>query len=212
MSGGGGKGGSSTTTQEIPDWVKEPAQRNLARAEEISQIGYTPYYGPDVAAFTPQQMSAFNNTNDMASAYGMGGGGVSVPEPTTFANGMQGYSSAPLYEEAVGALQTNRPGQYDAIMAQFINPQTGVSPTATTAQTTADTNALSDVAAFNLSQAGNVDGHGVGPSGSLDFGGIGGNLGDISGLNGDFSGAFGGGGIGGVSPDGGSGGGFGGNK
>lgn len=48
--------------------------------------------------------------------------GLTMPGTT---NGVRGYSSAPMYESAVNQLQERRPGQYDALMAQFINPQTG---------------------------------------------------------------------------------------
>jgi len=49
----GGKGGSETTETTIPDWLKQPAIRNLQRAEDVQRIEYMPYYGADVAAFTP---------------------------------------------------------------------------------------------------------------------------------------------------------------
>ena len=42
MSGGGGKGGSETTKTEIPDWIKQPAIRNLQRAEDVQRIEYMP--------------------------------------------------------------------------------------------------------------------------------------------------------------------------
>lgn len=125
MSGGGGKGGSQTTKMEIPKWMEEPAKRNLARAEEISQIGYVPYIGPDVAAFTPSQEAAFANNNSAASAFGMGGGASAMPAAETFAGGIRGYSSYPLYQESLAALQAANPGQYDAIASQFIDPVTG---------------------------------------------------------------------------------------
>ena len=35
----GGKGGSKTQATEIPDWIKEPAIRNLQRAEDVQKIG-----------------------------------------------------------------------------------------------------------------------------------------------------------------------------
>ena len=210
---GGGKGGSSTSANSVPAWVEEPAKRNLARAEEISQIGYTPYYGPDVAAFTPQQIAGFNNANNMAGAYGMAGGGVSVPTPQTYAGGVQGYSSAPIYQQALDEFAQQRPGQYDAIMAQFIDPYTGTSPTAATAQTTAANDGRNE---WMMQQMGDPE-HGLGnPTGSIGgFGNLGATLGqaaDIAGLNGNFGNAFSGGGLGGISPEGGQGGGFGGNK
>ena len=126
-----GKGGSTTSTVEIPEYIEQAAKRNLNKAENISQIGYTPYYGPDVAAFTPFQESAFQNTADSASAFGMnvpltqsnimGGMGA----PTTYADGVRGYSSAPMFEESLASLAANRPGQKDFIDSFFIDPFTG---------------------------------------------------------------------------------------
>jgi len=58
----GGKGGTQTSQITIPDYIEDAARRNLAKAEDISQIGYVPYYGPDVAAFTPMQEASFQQT------------------------------------------------------------------------------------------------------------------------------------------------------
>lgn len=122
---GGGKGGSQTTQVTIPSWVREAAQSNLDRADQISQIGYVPYYGPDVAAFQPSQTAAFQNTADALGAFGMQGAMPNMPAQTTFAPGVQGYSSAPILEAAMNELQITRPGQYDAITGMFIDPVTG---------------------------------------------------------------------------------------
>ena len=132
----GGKGGSSTTTVEVPEYIEDAARKNLARADEIAKIGYTPYYGADAAAFTPMQQASFQNTADTASAFGMAApaseqdimGGM--PAPKTFAGGVQGYSAAPMYEQSVSALARARPGQYRATMAPFSNPVTGQDPAA----------------------------------------------------------------------------------
>lgn len=124
----GGKGGSQTTEVAIPKYIEDAARANLSRADDISRIGYTPYYGPDVAAFTPMQQASFQNTADAAGAFGMSGGGMTgmegVPAPTTFAGGVQGYSSAPMYEQSLAQLQAQRPDQYKAIMDQFLDPGT----------------------------------------------------------------------------------------
>lgn len=130
----GGKGGSQTTKVEVPQYIEDAAKANLARADEISRIGYTPYYGPDVAAFSPMQQASFQNTADTASAFGlaaptsqqdiMGG----MPAPTTYAGGVSGYSSAPMYEQSLAELQAQRPAQYDAIMGQFIDPMPSPAP------------------------------------------------------------------------------------
>lgn len=128
---GGGKGGSSKTKVEIPKWLEAAAQKNMARADKIAQIGYVPYYGPDVAAFSPMQQSAFQNQNNAMSAFGLAAPSdpmSGMPQAQTFANGVTGYSSAPLYQQSVDALKAARPGQYNALMAPFINPVTGAAP------------------------------------------------------------------------------------
>lgn len=129
----GGKGGSTSSTVEIPQYIEDAARRNLARADTISQIGYVPYYGPDVAAFTPMQEAAFQNTAGTAGAFGLAGGGMSqqdiiggMPAPTTYAGGVRGYSSAPMYEQAMDEFATRRPGQKSLIDSLFIDPYSGV--------------------------------------------------------------------------------------
>lgn len=125
----GGKGGSTTTSVQVPEYIEEAAKRNLARADTISQIGYVPYYGPDVAAFTPTQEAAFQNVASQAGAFGLttpaGGPMAGMPAPQQFAGGIQGYSSAPMYEQALGELATRRPAQFNLIESLFINPVTG---------------------------------------------------------------------------------------
>ena len=120
----------------MPQYIEDAGKANLAKADELAKIGYTPYYGPDVAAFTPMQQAAFQGTSDMASAFGtasptgqqdiMGG----MPAPTTYAGGVQGYSSAPIFEQSVDQLRAARPAQYAALMAPFIDPVTGGQPAA----------------------------------------------------------------------------------
>ena len=124
-------GGSETTSVEIPAFLQEAAQRNLARADQVSQIGYTPYYGPDVAAMTPMQIAAMQNTSAAASAFGLptvANPMAGMPTPQTFAGGVQGYSSAPLYQQSLEALRVNNPGQYAAIQSLFVDPRTGAAP------------------------------------------------------------------------------------
>lgn len=123
---GGGKGGSQSTSVQIPAWLEQAARANLGRADQAAQIGYTPYYGPEVAAFTPMQQAAMQGTNQAASAFGMAAptdAMAGMPQAQTFAGGVQGYSSAPMYEEALAALQQNAPGQYNAIRNMFLDPQ-----------------------------------------------------------------------------------------
>lgn len=128
---GGGKGGKQTTSVQIPAWLESAAQQNLARADRVAQLGYTPYFGPDVAAMTPNQIAAMQNTANAASAFGMAAPTdvmAGMPAPQTFAGGVQGYSSAPLFQQSVDALRAANPGQVAAMEAMFLNPQTGAAP------------------------------------------------------------------------------------
>lgn len=127
----GGKGGSSSTSVKIPEWLQTAAQSNLARADEIAKIGYTPYYGADVAGLTPMQQAAMANTNSAAAAFGMAAPTdpmAGMPQPQTFAGGVQGYSSQPMYQQSIEALAANDPAQYRALTAMFTNPDTGAQP------------------------------------------------------------------------------------
>ena len=131
MAGGGGKGGSTSTEVTIPPWLQEAAQSNLAKAGEISKIGYTPYYGPDVAAMTPLQNAGMQNTGYAASAFGLPFASdpmAGMPTPQTYAGGLLGYSSGGMYDQARSELAARSPGQYAAVTAPFINPVTGAQP------------------------------------------------------------------------------------
>jgi len=91
----GGKGGSTTSEIRVPDYIEGAARRNLDKADAISQVGFTPYYGADVAAFNPMQQAAFQNTADTANAFGMATptsptdimGNMGAPQ--TYANGVE---------------------------------------------------------------------------------------------------------------------------
>lgn len=125
----GGKGGSTTSQVQIPEYIEAAAQRNLNKAERISQLGYVPYYGPDVAALTPMQQASMQNVAGAAGAFGLsaptGQDIYGMPAPTTYAGGVQGYSSAPMFEQAQAELARRRPAQKSYIDSFFIDPFTG---------------------------------------------------------------------------------------
>ena len=122
-------GGSQSTSVTIPAWLEDAAKKGIARAEQVSGIGYTPYYGPDVAAMTPAQVSSMQGTNQMASAFGMPTSDPLAGMPTaTNYGGMNAYSSGGMYDAALAELKARNPGQYDAITGMFINPRTGAAP------------------------------------------------------------------------------------
>ena len=125
----GGKGGSTTSSVEIPEYIERAAQENLNRAQAIAQMGYVPYYGPDVAAFTPMQEAAMQNVASAAGAFGLatptGASVTGMPTATEYAGGIRGYSSAPMFEQAQAELAARRPAQKSYIDSFFIDPVTG---------------------------------------------------------------------------------------
>lgn len=264
-------GGSQSSETTIAPYLEDQSKYVLDRGNAASQIGYTPYYGPDVAALSPLQEAAMQNTSQAANAFGMvtpqsdplaqvtgttapidptqyqnQGAATAINDayrnqlgrdpdaegfnfwmdnynPETFGNdfssgvrvdpltglsmpgttnGVRGYSSAPTFENAINELKERRPGQYEGIMSQFMNPQTGAPSQYQQglnqqAQQMAGAQGLSQ--AFMPDFAGNADpsgqygGNGQGFAGFGDFGfgglGIGGAVGDAFG---DAVGFFGG--------------------
>ena len=131
MSKGGTTSAGSAT--EIPQWVQDAGRKQYQTGTELGQIGYTPYYGADVAAFNPLQTAAFDSTGMAANAFGMGGGSPTfatdgIQAPQTFAGGMRGYSGMPMYTEALNTLEQQRPFQKQQLEQQFIDPTTGLTP------------------------------------------------------------------------------------
>lgn len=119
----GGKGGTQTQETTIPEYINHYAQQNLQRAAQVGQLGYQPYYGPDVAALTPLQETAMENNASAANAFGL-----AVPTqnslmdaPTVYANGVRGYSSQPIYQDAVDAYTAANPDQAAQYNALFGN-------------------------------------------------------------------------------------------
>lgn len=121
------KGGSENKNMTLPKFYETALQQQIGMAGDVSQTGYVPYYGPEVAAFSPMQQASFQGTDQMASAFGMPttGGQQYMPEAQTFAGGVQGYSSQPIYQQAVDTLAANRPAQAAHLESFTINPVTG---------------------------------------------------------------------------------------
>jgi hypothetical protein len=126
-----GGSGKTTTEVKVPAWLESAAQKNLAKADALAQIGYTPYYGPDVAAMTPMQMASMQGTNTAASAFGLPAADPMAGAPTAMNyGGMPAYSSGGMYDQALAELQRRQPAQYEALRAPFIDPVTGAQPVA----------------------------------------------------------------------------------
>lgn len=132
---GGILGGRETSSVKLPRFIEEAANRAIQRGEEAARIGFVPFSGPEVAAFTPMQEAAFAGTNQAASAFGLPTvSGPQFPEPETFAGGVRGFSSRGLLDDAIFQLGQERPGQLEAIQSFFIDPVTGDLPLGTPVQ------------------------------------------------------------------------------
>lgn len=120
-------GGTSEQKTTLPKFAETAIQQVIGTGGDVAGMGYVPYYGPDVAAFSPMQEAAFQGTDVMAGAFGMPttGGQQYMPQAETFAGGVQGYSSAPIFQGAVDALAENRPGQAEYLNSFSIDPITG---------------------------------------------------------------------------------------
>lgn len=115
--GGGGKGGGGGGSQkvEIPDWLRDPAIRNLERAETVQKMEFQPWRGPDVAGYTPDQLMAQQSVRRGAAAFGMVPQGYGAGQPESYMpemvsmGGMSGYSAFPMYEQALREAQAADP-------------------------------------------------------------------------------------------------------
>ena len=134
------KSGSETTETDLPDWLKSPIQNNIRRAENFAATPFRPYMGPEVAAFNDNQVAAFNNNNSTARAFGFNAptdAMAGMPEPFTYANGMRGYDSMGLYDEAIAKGKERDPDAYEMYDAMF-----GKNAGATTGGTTVTDNGV----------------------------------------------------------------------
>lgn len=138
----GKKGGSETTEVKLPPEIEAAAKANLKVADEVAAIGMTPYTGPTVAGFTPQQMAAMQGTDNAAAAFGLPsvtGGNASrmsnaqryqaltgMAPPKVTGGGMTGYSGYGAMQDAIKSMP---PAQRAAIESFIMDPVTGAKPT-----------------------------------------------------------------------------------
>lgn len=96
-----GKGGKQETELKLPKDIEKAAKENLELAKQVGALPYAPYFGPSVAAFTPAQNAGFGNMNTAANAFGLqGNAGQGMPAPQNY-GGFQGYSTKPVYDQAM---------------------------------------------------------------------------------------------------------------
>jgi len=135
---------------ELPPEIKQAAIANLGIADSVASLGATPFNGPSIAGFAPQQMAAMQATDQAAAAFGMPsavnwqqgrGGAMSAPKgmsndamfqaltgmpaPNSQAGGFSGYNTQPIAQAAYAQL----PAAQRALIESFtMNPRTGAAP------------------------------------------------------------------------------------
>ena len=120
------KGGTQVDMATLPRFAETRVQQGLNMGADVAGTGYVPYFGPDVASLSPREQAAFQSTDAAASAFGMPtvDAGSYLPETTTM-GGVTGYSSKPIMDANIEALQAQNPAQYDYLTSFTIDPVTG---------------------------------------------------------------------------------------
>jgi len=108
-------GSKSTVENKIPAYMEDAGKLAVEEAKKIKEMGYLPYFGPEVAAINPYEQAMAQNVGGMASAFGLAApaamdmSGVS----TATSGGVTGYTTAPAYFAALERLKETRPDQYE---------------------------------------------------------------------------------------------------
>lgn len=117
-------GGSQKSEVKMPEWAQRASQDAIATAKDIGKTGYMPYYGPEVAAFTPMQEAGMQGAYDAAAAFGLASPGgnamAGVPQAQEFEGGLRGYSSGDLFEQARQEFASRNPQQAAQYNKQFV--------------------------------------------------------------------------------------------
>lgn len=107
MGGGGGKGGGTSGSVKIDPRLQEGGVQAITSAMRSAALPYRTNRGVSIASFSPQQLAAFQGANEAAGAFGLPQGAESelpyLPTPLVGAGGVQGYSTAALYDQNIAA-------------------------------------------------------------------------------------------------------------
>jgi hypothetical protein len=132
--GKGGGGSSSPPTQQVTTQTSLPAYAQpyytqmMNQAQGLAQNAYTPFTGPQIQGFTPQQQQAFGLANQLGSTYqpAFNAANQNFTSATGIANSLANYTPQTI---------TANYAQQQYAPTQFQSPQVGVGGwNATTAQ------------------------------------------------------------------------------
>lgn len=121
--------------------MEEAGKLAVEEAKKIKEMGYLPYFGPEVAAINPYEQAMAQNVGGMASAFGLAAPAAMSMSgvDTATSGGITGYTTAPAYFAALERLKETRPDQYEffANLGRFdpitgaANPNYNPNPTTT---------------------------------------------------------------------------------
>lgn len=123
---GKGKGGTTETVseQKVDKELVADYDAFTDMATAFASAGYAPNLGNTIAAPSPLQLKAIENTEGAASAFGLGTGSAAqtltgLPEPTTGTSGIAGYSTKDAYADNLATLTPEFQTAYDNFYEQM---------------------------------------------------------------------------------------------
>ena len=123
-------GSSKTESKEKPEHIVNAEKDALAMANYLSKLGYVPRTGVQIAGLSDRTIDSMRGTNSGLEAFGLPTSDVmaNIPQTTTSASGIDGYTTTSGLDELIATMQRDRPAQYNYIMDMFIDPVTGEMP------------------------------------------------------------------------------------
>ena len=122
------KGGTTTTKPYVPKFAETGMQQIVGMGPDLAPLAstYTPDYGVQVAALSPQEQLSQQYTDMASQAFGMPTVDTSsyLPQAQNV-GGMMGYSSRPMTEQMIGQFKSERPQQASYIESFGMDPVTG---------------------------------------------------------------------------------------
>ena len=120
-------GSSKTVSKEKPPHIVQAEKDALAMTNYLAKLGYMPRTGVQIAGLTDRQIDSMKGTNSGLEAFGLPTSNVmaNIPQTTTSASGIEGYTTTSGLDEMLAKMQAERPAQYEAITNMFIDPVSG---------------------------------------------------------------------------------------
>jgi hypothetical protein len=106
---------ASTSTATPAPWLTTAAQNNVNFASGLQANGFTPYSGPQVASFSPQQNSSFGLATDVA--------GATSPALSAVPSALLNYTTAPASSVSANPIYSAMSPYMNQYVSQALQPQ-----------------------------------------------------------------------------------------